>query len=365
MNGSMGGHGKGAIDAAKCLENGSMQILPPAELPYLQLGFIPLLDCALLVIARERGFFADQGLDVMLSRQNAWSTLRDKVASGLLDGGHMLAPMPLAMSLGLGRAPYATLAPVTLSRNGNAIVLSNAMSDACGASLDDDPTTSARALSAYLARRSDGLRPRLAMVYPYSCQHYQLRQWLDAGGIDAQRSVELVALPPPRMVDAVQQGKVDGFCVGEPWATLAEHRGVGRIVATGAQLWPDHPEKVLGVTQAWAHRYPATLARLIRALGSASEWLAESPVHQRQAHEWLSLPSYLDRSVDHLETLPLDTAPLAQRMFGKNMLRPETTFARHAAEYVAQPLRAQGRRLDPEILAECYSPVHFDRAMHH
>ena len=340
-----------------------MNTLPPAELPHLQLGFIPLLDCVLLVVARERGLFADQGLEVTLSRQNAWSTLRDKVAAGLLDGAHMLAPMPLAMSLGMDRAPCDTLAPITLSRNGNAIVLSRELSDACAARLGDDPVTSARALAGYLpsARRA----PRLAMVYPHSCQHYQLRDWLTLGGIDPDGAVELEALPPPRMVDALQQGKIDGFCVGEPWGSLAEHRQVGRIVASGAQLWPEQPEKVLGVTRSWARHYPATLARLIRALAAASDWLAESPGNRRRARDWLALPPYLDRSVAHLETLPLDAPPLQQRLCGRDMLRPDPAFAEGLAKRLDQPLRERGQRLDLATLQECYSAVHFDRALHH
>ncbi|MFC2991342.1 CmpA/NrtA family ABC transporter substrate-binding protein [Halomonas tibetensis] len=340
-----------------------MNTLPPAELPHLQLGFMPLLDCVLLVVARERGLFADQGLEVTLSRQNAWSTLRDKVAAGLLDGAHMLAPMPLAMSLGLERAPCDTLAPITLSRNGNAIVLSRELADACSARLGDDPAASARALAGFLPGTSRP--PRLAMVYPHSCQHYQLRHWLGLGSIDANRTVELVALPPPRMVDAMQQGKIDGFCVGEPWGSLAEHRQAGRIVASGAQLWPDQPEKVLGVTRSWARHYPATLARLIRALVAASDWLAESPAHRRQARDWLALPPYLDRSVEHLETLPFDTPPLRQRLCGIDVLRPDPVFAERLADQLDQHLRGRGQRLDLATLGECYSAVHFDRALHH
>ncbi|WP_231613837.1 CmpA/NrtA family ABC transporter substrate-binding protein [Halomonas sp. BC04] len=224
------------------------------ELNHLTLGFVPLLDAALLVIARERGFFSAQGVEVSLSRENAWSTLRDKVAAGLLDGAQMLSPMPLAMSLGLERAPCDTLAPITLSRNGNAIVLSSALCEQSGASLGSDPSHSARAMGAWIGQANR--RPRLAMVYPFSCQHYLLREWLSLGGVDPDRDVELVVLPPPRMVTALSEGQVDGFCAGEPWGSLAAHYGVGRLVASGAQLWPDHPEKVLGVTRSWAHHYP-------------------------------------------------------------------------------------------------------------
>ncbi|PMR72526.1 nitrate transporter NrtA [Billgrantia endophytica] len=331
------------------------------ELNRLTLGFVPLLDAALLVIARERGFFAAQGIDVSLSRENAWSTLRDKVAAGLLDGAQMLSPMPLAMSLGLERAPCDALAPITLSRNGNAFVLSTSLCEQSGAALGSEPAASARALGNWLGQ---GRRPRLAMVYPFSCQHYLLREWLALGGIDPDRDVELVVLPPPRMVTALSEGQIDGFCAGEPWGSLAEHYRVGRLVASGAQLWPEHPEKVLGVTHSWAHHYPATLAALIRALVAASEWLAETPENRRQALAWLALPPYLDRSVNHLDSLPLDTAPIHQRLYGPGVLRPDVEAMGRIAEQLNRSLRHVERSLDIPALHECYSPVHFDAAMH-
>lgn len=344
----------------------SMTATPPSpELERLSLGFIPLLDAALLIIARERGFFAEQGLDVSLSRENAWSTLRDKVAAGLLDGAQMLAPLPLAMSLGLGRAPCDTLAPIILSRNGNTLTLSETLCRESGATLGEAPAASARALADWLRRQAGDRRPRLAMVYPFSCQHYLLREWLSLAGIDAERDVELIALPPPRMVEALQEGRIDGFCAGEPWGTLARHRGAGRLIATGAQLWPDHPEKVLGVTGSWARRYPATQSALIRALARASSWLAESPGHRRQARDWLALPPYLDHSICHLDGLALDGAPIHQRLYGAGVLRPTSAAAGRFAEHIGQHLRDHGRTLDLHTLEECYSPVHFDAATHH
>ncbi|MCE9661917.1 ABC transporter substrate-binding protein [Halomonas sp. M5N1S17] len=334
------------------------------ELNHLTLGFVPLLDAALLVIARERGFFSEQGVEVSLSRENAWSTLRDKVAAGLLDGAQMLSPMPLAMSLGLERAPCDTLAPITLSRNGNAIVLSESLCQQSGAALGSDPADSALAVGAWLGQQRGPHRPRLAMVYPFSCQHYLLREWLSLGGLDPDRDVELVVLPPPRMVAALSEGQIDGFCAGEPWGSLAAHQGVGQLMASGAQLWPDHPEKVLGVTRSWAHHYPATLAALIRALVAASDWLADSPDNRRQALEWLALPPYLDRSVSHLDTLPLGAAPIHQRLFGPGVLRPDVDAMGRIAEQLDRSLRHLDRALDIPTLHECYAPVHFDAAMH-
>ncbi|WP_136253455.1 CmpA/NrtA family ABC transporter substrate-binding protein [Onishia niordana] len=340
-----------------------MTALKDAELDRLTLGFVPLIDCALLVVAREQGFFAEQGLDVTLSRQNAWSTLRDRVAAGLLDGAQMLAPLPLAMSLGLGRAPCDTLAPIVLGRHGNTIALSHELSSISGAGYHENPALSARSLAGYLGKHP-GHRLSLAMVYPHSCQHYELRHWLSLGGLDPDRDVDLSVLPPPQMVEALEAGRIDGFCVGEPWGSLAESREAGRIVATGAQLWPTPPEKVLGVTRSWAHRYPATLARLIRALREASHWLSADPTHRRRAYDWLALPPYLDRSISHLDYLPLDEAPINQQLYGPDMLRPDVETAALFAEQMDQQMRASGRRLDRATLDECYSPVHFDATTH-
>ncbi|RTR02910.1 CmpA/NrtA family ABC transporter substrate-binding protein [Halomonas nitroreducens] len=339
-----------------------------ADLERLTLGFIPLLDAALPIIAREGGFFAAEGLDVALSRENAWSTLRDKLAAGLLDGAHMLAPLPLAMSLGISGAACETLAPLVLGRNGNTLVLSKRWSE--GMPLPDAPapegSATAPAVSARdFARRlrhRGGPPPCLAMVHPFSCQHYQLREWLALGGIDADHEVKLVVLPPPRMAEALEEGRIDGFCVGEPWGSLAQHRGGGRIVASGAQLWPDHPEKVLGVTATWAERHPETLAALLRALAGAADWLAASPEHARQARDWLALPPYLDRAVSHLETLAPGTEPIRQRLDGD--LRPSAEAMAPMANHIDQALRAQGGRLAPERLSACYSPVHFDATTH-
>lgn len=334
------------------------------ELESLTLGFIPLVDAVLLIVAREQGFFTQQGLDVTLSRENAWSTLRDKVAAGLLDGAHMLAPLPLAMSLGMERAPCDTLAPVTLSHNGNTLVLSSRLSEQSGAALGDDPAESAHALGEWLTLHPGGERLRLGMVYPFSCQHFLLREWLALGGLAADRDVDLIALPPPRMVAALREGQIDGFCVGEPWGSLAEHEGIGRLVASGAQLWPELPEKVLGVTRSWARRYPATLGALLRALKNASDWLTVTPENRRQALDWLALPPYLDRSVSHLDSLPTGQAPIRQRLFGDDLLRPNVDAMDRIAESLRRHLHDKGRTLDIRTLHECHAPVHFDAAMH-
>lgn len=335
------------------------------ELSALTLGFIPLLDAALLVIAREGGFFESEGIEVTLSRENAWSTLRDKIAAGMLDGAHMLAPMPLAMSLGLSRAPCETLAPIVLSRHGNTVVLSERYAEGMLSPSQTSPADNARKLRQLLdQRRLSGAisPPRLAMVYPWSCQHLLLRRWLSLGDIDPQDSVELVALPPPRMVDALREGQIDGFCVGEPWGSLAQHRDVGRIVARGADLMPGHPEKVLGVTASWARRYPNTLAALVRALQAAADWLHSAADAMPRTRGWLALPPYLDHSISHLDQQPLNN-PTADLRIGDE-LRPRLTDFIVLAQQLQPLLEMRGRQIDSPTVEACYSTVHFDAATH-
>lgn len=248
----------------------------------LKLGFIPLTDCAPLVVAKSLGFFAEEGLDVSLSREASWATIRDKVAVGALDGAHMLAPMALAAAAGasggltLDVGP-SLIAPMALNRNGSAITVSKGLAQAMRAAdpqaMAEQPL-SARALAKVIAERAgQGASPlTFAVVFPYSMHNYELRYWLAEAGIDPDRDVRLVVTPPPRMVEQMRAGDIDGFCVGAPWNAVAEHEGLGEIVITASAFWPGGPDKVFGVTEAWAHHYPDELRAALRALIRASAW---------------------------------------------------------------------------------------------
>ncbi|MBR9885112.1 MAG: ABC transporter substrate-binding protein [Oceanospirillales bacterium] len=281
----------------------------------LTLGFVALLDSAPLVVAREQGFFTEQGLDVRLQRENSWASVRDKVAYGLLDGAQMIAPMPLASSLGLGAPPVAMETALVMSRNGNAITLASGLADAAGIEPGEeglDPMLSGRLLRAHLTGLERPLK--LATVYPYSCHHYQLRYWLNVSGI-SPRKVEFIGAPPKQMVDLLASGQIDGCCVGEPWNSLAEIGGVGRIVATGHQVWSNMMEKVFGVTRQWADEHPQTYRAVLMALLKACRWL-ESHQHSESLYQCLSLPPYLDLEIVPLHDRGLFAPQLEQRFYG-------------------------------------------------
>lgn len=255
----------------------------------LKLGFMPLCDSAPLVVAKERGFFAEQGLSVELSREPSWSNIRDKLTYGFLHGVQMLATMPLSCGLGLGNIKATLITPLGLSCGGNAITLSN------GVLTEMNGQGTAQGLKQVLAARTEPLT--LAVPYPFSTHQYELRFWLAAGGITPDRDVRLVVVPPPQMVAQLSAGNIAGFCVGEPWNSLAEHLELGRIVTTVQDFLPDHIEKVLGLGLDWAENNPAIVRSLVSALLTACGWI-DAPENRAEVAEILSGPAYLNTPID-------------------------------------------------------------------
>lgn len=264
----------------------------------VHVGFMPLTDCAPLVIASELGFDRRHGLKLVLHREVSWANIRDKLGIGNFDCAHMLAPMPLAAALELGHASDLIVAPMALSLNGNAITVSHRLYEEMLAA--DEAATRAGGMSAaravarvVRARQKQGREPlTLGIVYPFSCHNYDLRYWLAAAGIDPDNDVNLIVVPPPLSVDALKTGRVDGFCVGQPWNSVAVAEGGGVIVATKSELWAMSPEKVLGVREDWAAKNPALVADLVRALVTACRWLDE-PDNRREAAGILARPEYV------------------------------------------------------------------------
>src|SRR5258708_18096298 len=197
----------------------------------LRIGFIPLADATALLVAVDKGFTTQEGLDVELVREVSWSNIRDKLNIGLFDAAHLIAPVAIASSLGLGHVKVPILAPFGLGVNGNAITVSPALYAAIASVADGnivDPRVSARALARVVAhRRARNEEPlTFGMTFPFSTHNYHLRFWMPAGGVDPDEDVRLVVLPPPYMVESLAGGHVDGFCVGVPWNSVAVELGI-------------------------------------------------------------------------------------------------------------------------------------------
>jgi NitT/TauT family transport system ATP-binding protein/nitrate/nitrite transport system substrate-binding protein len=257
----------------------------------LRLGFVPLNDAAALLVALEKGFFADEGLKVALSREVSWATVRDKVAAGALDGAHMLAPMTLASSLGAGAERQPMIAPLALNLNGAGVTVSTALAaEMRAAGPGPDAAPLARALA---ARRDKGAAPpTFAVVFPYSMHNYLLRYWLAEAGVDPDRDVRLTVAAPSRMAGHLAAGEIEGFCVGAPWHAVAQAQGAGEVVVRASDIWRGGPEKVFGVTESWADRNPEVLASVLRALMRAAAW-AEAPENRGELVALLARPEHV------------------------------------------------------------------------
>ncbi len=255
----------------------------------LQIGYIPLADAAALLIAVDKGFVAAEGLEVALIREVSWSNVRDKLNLGLFDAAHLLAPVAIASSLGIGHVKVPIVAPFNLGLNGNAITVSPALYTQMASAADGDlanPLVSAKALARVVAaRRAAGQEPlTLGMTFPFSTHNYQLRFWMAAGGVDPDEDVHLVVLPPPFMVESLANGHVDGFCVGAPWNSVAVDLGVGHILHFSVDILGRGAEKVLAVREAWAARNADALIALIRALQKAADFIEASGNHAEVAN---------------------------------------------------------------------------------
>lgn len=266
-----------------------------SELREITAGFLPLMDAALLVVAEEKGFAAEEGLRLNLVRETSWANIRDRLAIGHFEVAHMLAPMPIASTLGLNPLSVPTIAPMALGLGGNAVTVSldlwRRLKDA-GAPDDLSAMEVGAAMKAVVSASDDRLR--FGVVHPHSGHNYELRYWLAGSGVHPDRDVEIVIVPPPLLPDALAAGTIDGFCVGAPWNTVAVSRGTGRIATIKASIWRSSPEKVLGLAARWAEDHPDTLAALMRAIYHASEWCG-SPENVEETAALLARPGYLNQ----------------------------------------------------------------------
>ena len=267
-------------------------------------GFIPLLDCAPLAVAVEKGIACEEGLDLRLVRETSWANIRDRVVVGHFDAAHMLGPMAIASTLGVGHLKVPMAVPLSMGLGGNAITLSLRVWDAMaseGAVVGDAPKALGEALRRVVQARERAQKAQFtfAMVYPFSAHNYELRYWLAACGIDPDRDVRLVVIPPPLLVDAMREGQIDGFCVGEPWNSLAVAVGVGGIAVPTTAIWRLSPEKVLGCRLEWTQRHPDRLQALVRALHRSAQW-CEDPANHEELARLLAEPRFVGAPADIL-----------------------------------------------------------------
>ena len=263
----------------------------------LRIGFVPLTDAAPLLVAEALGLFDHVGLRVSLSAESAWAPLRDKLAFGALDAAQLLGPMPIALAAGLDGVRAAVAVTAGLGVNGNTLTLSRSLL----LDLHRAPfPLPAAAFAQALRRRRGAARPlTIAVVFPYSSHNYLLRHWLASGGIDPDRDLRLVVVPPPLMPERLREGRIDGFCAGEPWGSAAAAEGAGRIVLGSGDIWPNHPEKVFAVTAATLAAAPDDVTTCTAALIAAARWL-DDPTNHAEAVEILRRRAFVDLSAETL-----------------------------------------------------------------
>ena len=315
----------------------------------LHIGFIPLVDAAALIVAVDKGFAAAEGLDVTLVREVSWSNVRDKLNIGLFDAAHLLAPVAIASSLGLGHVKVPSAAPFNLGLNGNAITVSPALHAALLEELDGDrfdPMATARALARVVAkRRKSGAEPlTFGMTFPFSTHNYQLRFWMAAGGVDPDEDVQLVVLPPPYMVDSLANGHVDAFCVGAPWNSIAVDLGVGHILHFVSDILLSAVEKVLAVRQSWSEKHADVVAALMRAHLRAAEFI-EQPENRPEVARMLAQP----------ERLGVDASVIQRTLDGRLKILPDGTM-RESNRYLLVGREAAARP-DPGQAAWLYAQM--------
>jgi len=266
----------------------------------LTIGFLPLVDACLPILAAEHGFAAEEGLELSFVRDVSWATVLDRLLYGHTEAAHLLAPLAIATTLGRGRPAQPLAAPFVLGLNGNAITFSPELAQAVDA--PEGKLGDPRAIGEGLAREAReraaaGRKLRFGVVHRYSSHNYMLRYWLAACGVAPDSDVEIVTVAPPFVADALESGEIDGSCVGEPWNSVAVERGVGRIVLATAQIWRRGVEKVLALRDDRLEARRPAVEALIRAMRKAGQHFVD-PANWQANAALLASPAYLGGSAE-------------------------------------------------------------------
>ena len=266
---------------------GSVYASDAPETASMKFGMIALTDCSPIVIAHEKGLFKKYGIESVVSKGANWAAIRDSLSSGDIQGTHMLIGMPIASTMGLlGSPKKPMIVPWILNRNGQSITLKKEWSG----KVKDDP----KAIKPFAdAAKAKGEPLTFAMTFPPGTHAMWMRYYLAAGGINPDKDVSLITIPPPQMVSNMKIGKMDGFCVGEPWNARAVADNIGFTSLNTQDIWKDHPEKVCAFTAEFAEKNPKTVKAVLKALHEASVWLDKLDNRPEQA-DIVSRPTYIN-----------------------------------------------------------------------
>jgi len=257
------------------------------ETPKMRFGIIALTDCSSIVMAHELGLFKKHGIESTISKEASWAVIRDRLSLGENQASHILLGIPYASTMGLQGSPVKPMViPMYLNRNGQAITLNKAL-------LDKGVKAPQQLKPVVMEAKAKGSPMTFAMTYPPGTHAMWMRYWLAAGGINPDKDVSLITIPPAQMVANMKVGKMDGFCVGEPWNARAIADGIGFTAITTQQMWKDHPEKVLGFTEEFAAKNPKTVKAVMRAVLEASQWNDKLENRPRMA-EVVGQPQYVN-----------------------------------------------------------------------
>ena len=265
----------------------------------LTIGFLPLVDACLPILAHEHGFAEEEGLSLRFVRDVSWATVLDRLLYGHTDAAHLVAPLAIATTLGKGRPAQPLSAPFVLGLNGNGITLRSSLAARLLKPGElGNPAALGDALKDEVVRlAAEGRKLRFGVVHRYSSHNYKLRYWLASCGIRPDEDVEIVTIAPPFMADALESREIDGACVGEPWNSVSVERGVGTIVLATAQIWRRGVEKVLAMREpVMEQRRPATEA-LIRAMRKAGAHFVD-PANWEENAAILARPAYVGQGRD-------------------------------------------------------------------
>lgn len=247
------------------------------EHPDMKFGMIALTDCSPIVIAHEKGFFKKYGVNSVVAKGANWAAIRDSLSSGDIQATHMLTGMPIASTMGLlGSPKKPMIIPWILNRNGQSITLK--------AELKGKVVNDPKALKPFVdAAKAKNSPMTFAMTFPPGTHAMWMRYFLGAGGIDPDKDVALITIPPAQMVSNMKIGKMDGFCVGEPWNARSVMEGIGFTSVNTQDIWKDHPEKVCAFLAEFSERYPKTVKAVLKGLQEASVWLDKMENRAEQA----------------------------------------------------------------------------------